>query len=138
MVVESDKADMDVEAFESGFLARIIVPEGSVAPVGVLFISFSASFSSLICTDDFHCSPFFVPETTSYPRLRRCPHRCLQGRHCQRRLLHRILGRRRRPWYPPRTLSATLPAADTRGFQPLHRLPLRRRPRRPRARCRRG
>ncbi len=35
MVVESDKADMDVEAFESGYLARIIVPEGSVAPVGV-------------------------------------------------------------------------------------------------------
>ncbi len=34
MVVESDKADMDVEAFESGYLARIIVPEGSVAPVG--------------------------------------------------------------------------------------------------------
>ncbi len=34
MVVESDKADMDVEAFESGYLARILVPEGSAAPVG--------------------------------------------------------------------------------------------------------
>ena len=27
MVVESDKADMDVEAFESGFLAKILVPQ---------------------------------------------------------------------------------------------------------------
>eukprot|EP00292_Cryptomonas_paramecium_P013090 CAMPEP_0113701528 /NCGR_PEP_ID=MMETSP0038_2-20120614/24632_1 /TAXON_ID=2898 /ORGANISM="Cryptomonas paramecium" /LENGTH=223 /DNA_ID=CAMNT_0000625445 /DNA_START=165 /DNA_END=832 /DNA_ORIENTATION=- /assembly_acc=CAM_ASM_000170 len=34
MVVESDKADMDVEAFESGFLAKILVPEGSSAAVG--------------------------------------------------------------------------------------------------------
>ena len=34
MVVESDKADMDVESFESGYLAKIIVPEGSSAAVG--------------------------------------------------------------------------------------------------------
>ena len=34
MVVESDKADMDVEAFEDGFLAKIIVDEGEMAPVG--------------------------------------------------------------------------------------------------------
>jgi pyruvate dehydrogenase E2 component (dihydrolipoamide acetyltransferase) len=34
MVVESDKADMDVEAFESGYLAKILVPEGSSAAVG--------------------------------------------------------------------------------------------------------
>jgi biotin carboxyl carrier protein len=34
MVVESDKADMDVEAFESGFLAKILVPEGSSGLVG--------------------------------------------------------------------------------------------------------
>lgn len=34
MVVESDKADMDVEAFEDGFLAKIVVEEGEVAPVG--------------------------------------------------------------------------------------------------------
>ena len=34
MVVESDKADMDVEAFEDGFLAKIIVAEGDMAPVG--------------------------------------------------------------------------------------------------------
>jgi pyruvate dehydrogenase E2 component (dihydrolipoamide acetyltransferase) len=34
MVVESDKADMDVEAFEDGFLAKIIVQEGEMALVG--------------------------------------------------------------------------------------------------------
>jgi pyruvate dehydrogenase E2 component (dihydrolipoamide acetyltransferase) len=34
MVVESDKADMDVEAFEDGFIAKIIIGEGESAPVG--------------------------------------------------------------------------------------------------------
>jgi pyruvate dehydrogenase E2 component (dihydrolipoamide acetyltransferase) len=34
MVVESDKADMDVEAFEDGFLAKIITGEGESATVG--------------------------------------------------------------------------------------------------------
>lgn len=34
MVVESDKADMDVEAFEDGFVAKILVQEGESAPVG--------------------------------------------------------------------------------------------------------
>ena len=34
MVVESDKADMDVEAFEDGYLAKIMVGEGEMAPVG--------------------------------------------------------------------------------------------------------
>jgi pyruvate dehydrogenase E2 component (dihydrolipoamide acetyltransferase) len=34
MVVESDKADMDVEAFEDGYLAKILVAAGEMAPVG--------------------------------------------------------------------------------------------------------
>ena len=34
MVVESDKADMDVEAFEDGFLAAILTGEGESAIVG--------------------------------------------------------------------------------------------------------
>ena len=34
VVVESDKADMDVETFYDGILASIIVGEGEVAPVG--------------------------------------------------------------------------------------------------------
>ncbi|KAI7981301.1 hypothetical protein LOK49_Contig52G00007 [Camellia lanceoleosa] len=34
VVVESDKADMDVETFYDGILAAIVVGEGEVAPVG--------------------------------------------------------------------------------------------------------
>jgi len=34
LVVESDKADMDVEAFEDGYLAAIYTPEGGSAAVG--------------------------------------------------------------------------------------------------------
>ncbi|KAI9200302.1 hypothetical protein LWI28_005659 [Acer negundo] len=34
VVVESDKADMDVETFYDGYLAKIMVDEGGVAPVG--------------------------------------------------------------------------------------------------------
>ena len=34
MVVESDKADMDVEAFSDGFIAKIITPEGETQTVG--------------------------------------------------------------------------------------------------------
>ena len=36
MVVESDKADMDVEAFEDGFLAKILTGEGESAEVGAV------------------------------------------------------------------------------------------------------
>lgn len=35
MVVESDKADMDVESFESGYLASILIDEGQTCGVGV-------------------------------------------------------------------------------------------------------
>ena len=34
VVVESDKADMDVESFYEGYLATIVVDEGDIAPVG--------------------------------------------------------------------------------------------------------
>jgi pyruvate dehydrogenase E2 component (dihydrolipoamide acetyltransferase) len=34
LVVESDKADMDVEAFQEGFLASVLLPAGGTAPVG--------------------------------------------------------------------------------------------------------
>ena len=34
LVVESDKADMDVESFQDGFLATVLMPAGSTAPVG--------------------------------------------------------------------------------------------------------
>ena len=34
LVVESDKADMDVEAFQEGYLGAVLMPAGSTAPVG--------------------------------------------------------------------------------------------------------
>lgn len=34
MVVESDKADMDVESFEEGYLAAVLTEEGASAKVG--------------------------------------------------------------------------------------------------------
>jgi len=34
LVVESDKADMDVETFNAGFLAAVLMPSGGTAPVG--------------------------------------------------------------------------------------------------------
>ncbi|MBD2022029.1 E3 binding domain-containing protein, partial [Leptolyngbya sp. FACHB-36] len=34
VVVESDKADMDVESFYEGYLATIVVPAGETVPVG--------------------------------------------------------------------------------------------------------
>merc|ERR1719502_704824 len=34
LVVESDKADMDVESYEDGYLGAIITPEGESANVG--------------------------------------------------------------------------------------------------------
>ena len=34
MVVESDKADMEVESFEEGYLAKLLTEEGSSAKVG--------------------------------------------------------------------------------------------------------
>jgi pyruvate dehydrogenase E2 component (dihydrolipoamide acetyltransferase) len=34
--IESDKADMELEAFESGILRKIVVPEGGKAPIGSL------------------------------------------------------------------------------------------------------
>ena len=43
MVVESDKADMDVEAFEDGFIAAIITGEGEAALVGAPVALIAAS-----------------------------------------------------------------------------------------------
>ena len=32
--IESDKADMELEAYDSGILRKIVVPEGGKAPIG--------------------------------------------------------------------------------------------------------
>ncbi|WP_082127340.1 dihydrolipoamide acetyltransferase family protein [Calothrix sp. 336/3] len=43
VVVESDKADMDVESFYEGYLAHIIVPAGESAPVGAAIALLAAT-----------------------------------------------------------------------------------------------
>ncbi|AFZ26835.1 pyruvate/2-oxoglutarate dehydrogenase complex, dihydrolipoamide acyltransferase component [Cylindrospermum stagnale PCC 7417] len=49
VVVESDKADMDVESFYEGYLAHILVPAGETAPVGSA-IAFIAETEAEIAT----------------------------------------------------------------------------------------
>jgi len=49
VVVESDKAEMDVESFYEGFLAHILVPSGETAPVGSA-IAFIAETAAEIAT----------------------------------------------------------------------------------------
>ncbi|MDM3848116.1 MAG: dihydrolipoamide acetyltransferase family protein [Aphanizomenon gracile PMC638.10] len=52
VVVESDKADMDVETFYEGYLAHIIVPAGETAPVGAA-IAYIAETEAEIATAKF-------------------------------------------------------------------------------------
>jgi len=47
MVVESDKADMDCEAYVEGYLASILVEEGGVAPVGAPVALLAASAAEI-------------------------------------------------------------------------------------------
>jgi len=47
MVVESDKADMDVESFEEGYLAQILVPEGESAAVGATCALIASSIEEI-------------------------------------------------------------------------------------------
>jgi len=47
MVVESDKADMDVEAFEDGYLAKILTEEGEMAEVGAVVALVAAEESDV-------------------------------------------------------------------------------------------
>ena len=47
MVVESDKADMDVEAFEEGYLAKIITPDGGTQTVGASVALLASSLDEI-------------------------------------------------------------------------------------------
>jgi multidrug resistance efflux pump len=47
LIVESDKADMDVEAFEDGYLAAIYTPEGESAAVGAAVAILVDSFADI-------------------------------------------------------------------------------------------
>ncbi|MEH2082009.1 MAG: dihydrolipoamide acetyltransferase family protein [Nostoc sp.] len=66
VVVESDKADMDVETFYEGFLAHIIVEAGETAPVGSA-IAFIAETEAEIETAKSQANSSGAATTTSSP-----------------------------------------------------------------------
>ncbi len=68
VVVESDKADMDVETFYEGFLAHIIVEAGETAPVGSA-IAFIAETEAEIEQAKSLANSGGVAATTSSPEL---------------------------------------------------------------------
>lgn len=69
MVVESDKADMDVEAFDSGILAHILVPSGESTPVGsaVAFLAKSTEDVAAVKAWAVSSSLSSSPSSTSKP-----------------------------------------------------------------------
>jgi len=60
VVVESDKADMDVETFYEGYLAHIIVPAGETAPVGAA-IAYIAETEAEIATAQSLANTVLLP-----------------------------------------------------------------------------
>lgn len=64
LVVESDKADMDVESFHDGYLATVLVEAGEQAPVGST-IGFLAETEEEIETAKQQASKQEVPTTSS-------------------------------------------------------------------------
>ena len=70
LVVESDKADMDVESFEAGFLGAVLLPAGSTAPVGEtigLVVETEAELENLRANGTATTSPTATPTATAPP-----------------------------------------------------------------------
>ena len=70
LVVESDKADMDVESFEAGFLGAVLLPAGSTAPVGEtigLVVETEAELENLRANGTATPSPTATPASTATP-----------------------------------------------------------------------
>ena len=70
LVVESDKADMDVESFEAGFLGAVLLPAGSTAPVGEtigLVVETEAELENLRANGTPTPSPTATPTATAPP-----------------------------------------------------------------------
>jgi pyruvate dehydrogenase E2 component (dihydrolipoamide acetyltransferase) len=70
VVVESDKADMDVESFYEGFLAVVVVPAGESAPVGVAIGYLAETAAEIATVQQQHggggaAAPATVPATLS-------------------------------------------------------------------------
>jgi len=64
VIVESDKADMDVESFYEGYVATILVPAGEAAPVGAPIAPAETEAETALATSQL---------------WRRCP---IQSRRC--------------------------------------------------------
>ena len=70
LVVESDKADMDVESFEAGFLGAVLLPAGSTAPVGEtigLVVETEAELENLRANGTATPSPTATPTAIAPP-----------------------------------------------------------------------
>ena len=70
LVVESDKADMDVESFEAGFLGAVLLPAGSTAPVGEtigLVVDTEAELENLRANGTATPSPTATPSAVLVP-----------------------------------------------------------------------
>ena len=68
VVVESDKADMDVESFYEGYIAHIIVPAGETAPVGAaiaLLAETEAEIETALAQVNEESAPAPAPEATA-------------------------------------------------------------------------
>ncbi len=65
VVVESDKADMDVESFYEGFLATIIVPAGEAAPVGAAIALLAETEAELETAQQQGSSKTVAPSTAT-------------------------------------------------------------------------
>jgi pyruvate dehydrogenase E2 component (dihydrolipoamide acetyltransferase) len=75
LVVESDKADMDVESFEAGFLGAVLLPAGSTAPVGDtigLVVETEAELQALIAKGPAVAEPA-VQKLETAPKLEAAP-----------------------------------------------------------------
>lgn len=72
VVVESDKADMDVESFNEGFLAAILVPAGSAAPVGDTIALIAETEAEMVEAQQKRSEPS-APATPSAPVVAAIP-----------------------------------------------------------------
>jgi pyruvate dehydrogenase E2 component (dihydrolipoamide acetyltransferase) len=61
VVVESDKADMDVESFSEGILGAIVIPEGGVATVGAAIAYIAESEADLAAAKEKAGAAFARP-----------------------------------------------------------------------------
>lgn len=76
LVVESDKADMDVESFEAGFLGAVLLPAGATAPVGDtigLVVDTDAELQDLLAKGGPTAAPAVAPTPAPAPAAAPAP-----------------------------------------------------------------